>query len=158
MKNRLPDISFPRCIGHLRGGVNRGGRRRSRRNPGSPSNRSPSPERLSSITGSRDGSKCRISGRSASSGRKTWSSFSSTDWVASDMSESQVISWQALLRYRFFVLGGGMSNVDELYQRLPEEILQYTFTTVFTTPIVKSKHGDSSGVRGAAWLWAADPA
>ena len=53
-----------------------------------------------------------------------------------------------------FVFGGGMSNVDELYQRLPEQILQYTFTTVFTTPIVKSVHGDSSGVRGAAWLWA----
>ena len=55
-----------------------------------------------------------------------------------------------------FVLGGGMSNVDELYERLPGQILQYTFTTVFTTPIVRSKHGDSSGVRGAAWLWADD--
>ena len=55
-----------------------------------------------------------------------------------------------------FVLGGGMSNVDELYERLPAQILQYTFTTVFTTPIVKSVHGDSSGVRGAAWLWAED--
>ncbi len=53
-----------------------------------------------------------------------------------------------------FVFGGGMSNVDELYERLPEQILRYTFTTVFTTPIVKSMHGDSSGVRGAAWLWA----
>jgi len=53
-----------------------------------------------------------------------------------------------------FVFGGGMSNVDELYQRLPAEIVRYTFTTVFTTPIVKSVHGDSSGVRGAAWLWA----
>ena len=53
-----------------------------------------------------------------------------------------------------FVFGGGMSNVDELYQRLPGEILQYTFSAVFTTPIVKSVHGDSSGVRGAAWLWA----
>jgi len=53
-----------------------------------------------------------------------------------------------------FVFGGGMSNVDELYERLPERILQYTFTTVFTTPIVRSVHGDSSGVRGAAWLWA----
>ena len=53
-----------------------------------------------------------------------------------------------------FVLGGGMSNVDELYERLPAQILQYTFTTVFTTPIVRSAHGDSTGVRGAAWLWA----
>lgn len=57
-----------------------------------------------------------------------------------------------------FVIGGGMSNVDELYQRLPEQILQYTFTTVFITPIIKSVHGASSGVRGAAWLWAEDPA
>lgn len=55
-----------------------------------------------------------------------------------------------------FVLGGGMSNVDELYERLPAQILQYTFTTVFTTPIVRSVHGDSTGVRGAAWLWAED--
>ena len=50
------------------------------------------------------------------------------------------------------------TSTDELYERLPAEILQYTFTTVFTTPIVRSKHGDSSGVRGAAWLWAEDPA
>ena len=52
------------------------------------------------------------------------------------------------------VLGGGMSNVEELYERLPGSILSYTFTTVFVTPIVKAVHGDSSGVRGAAWLWA----
>jgi fructokinase len=57
-----------------------------------------------------------------------------------------------------FVLGGGMSNVDELYERLPAAILEHTFTTVFTTPIVRSTHGDSSGVRGAAWLFADDPA
>jgi len=53
-----------------------------------------------------------------------------------------------------FVLGGGMSNVAELYERLPALILRYAFATVFTTPIVRSRHGDSSGVRGAAWLWA----
>jgi fructokinase len=52
------------------------------------------------------------------------------------------------------VLGGGMSNVEELYEQLPASILRYTFTTVFLTPIVKARHGDSSGVRGAAWLWA----
>ena len=55
------------------------------------------------------------------------------------------------------VLGGGMSNVDELYQRLPEATLRYTFTSVFTTPIVRAVHGDSSGVRGAAWMWAGEP-
>jgi len=57
-----------------------------------------------------------------------------------------------------FVFGGGMSNVDELYERLPERILRFTFTPVFTTPIVKSVHGDSSGVRGAAWMWAEEGA
>jgi fructokinase len=50
-------------------------------------------------------------------------------------------------------MGGGMSNVDELYTDLPPLIAQYTFSTVFSTPIVPSVHGDSSGVRGAAWLW-----
>jgi fructokinase len=51
------------------------------------------------------------------------------------------------------VIGGGMSNVDELYTDLPSELAQYTFSTVFETPIRKAVHGDSSGVRGAAWLW-----
>jgi hypothetical protein len=51
------------------------------------------------------------------------------------------------------VIGGGMSNVDELYTDLPLELAQYTFSTVFETPIRKALHGDSSGVRGAAWLW-----
>jgi len=51
------------------------------------------------------------------------------------------------------VLGGGMSNVEELYERLPEVVTRYAFTDLFETPIVKAKYGDSSGVRGAAWLW-----
>ena len=52
-----------------------------------------------------------------------------------------------------FVIGGGMSNVDELYHDLPPELAQHTFSPVFETPIRKAVHGDSSGVRGAAWLW-----
>jgi fructokinase len=51
------------------------------------------------------------------------------------------------------VMGGGMSNVDELYTDLPPELARYLFSTVFETPIRKAIHGDSSGVRGAAWLW-----
>ena len=51
------------------------------------------------------------------------------------------------------VLGGGMSNVDALYERLPAAIGSYAFSDVFTTPVRKATHGDSSGVRGAAWLW-----
>jgi fructokinase len=52
-----------------------------------------------------------------------------------------------------FVMGGGMSNVEELYKDLPGELAKRTFSTVFHTPIRKAAHGDSSGVRGAAWLW-----
>ncbi len=52
-----------------------------------------------------------------------------------------------------FVMGGGMSNVEELYKELPAALAKRTFSTVFHTPIVKAVHGDSSGVRGAAWLW-----
>ncbi len=52
-----------------------------------------------------------------------------------------------------FVMGGGMSNVEELYTELPAALAGYTFSPVFDTPIVKARHGDASGVRGAAWLW-----
>ena len=51
------------------------------------------------------------------------------------------------------VLGGGMSNVGELYERLPAVIEARIFSDVFETRIVQAMHGDSSGVRGAAWLW-----
>ena len=51
------------------------------------------------------------------------------------------------------VMGGGMSNVDELYRDLPGELAKRTFSTVFHTPIKRNLHGDASGVRGAAWLW-----
>jgi fructokinase len=51
------------------------------------------------------------------------------------------------------VLGGGLSNVTELYAALPPLISQYTFSDYIDTPIVRAVHGDSSGVRGAAWLW-----
>ncbi|HZZ33183.1 MAG TPA: ROK family protein [Phenylobacterium sp.] len=51
------------------------------------------------------------------------------------------------------VLGGGMSNVEALYPRLPRAIGGYAFSDVFATPVRKALHGDSSGVRGAAWLW-----
>ena len=51
------------------------------------------------------------------------------------------------------VMGGGMSNVDELYTDLPPALARRTFSTVFHTPIKRNVHGDASGVRGAAWLW-----
>ncbi|CAN1544697.1 NagC Transcriptional regulator/sugar kinase [Rhabdaerophilaceae bacterium] len=51
------------------------------------------------------------------------------------------------------VLGGGMSRVPELYERLPDEVAKWVFSDHFVTPIRPALHGDSSGVRGAAWLW-----
>lgn len=51
------------------------------------------------------------------------------------------------------VLGGGMSNIARLYDTLPAAIAPYVFSDVFDTPVRKALHGDSSGVRGAAWLW-----
>ncbi|MEM6160539.1 fructokinase [Erwinia sp. P6884] len=51
------------------------------------------------------------------------------------------------------VMGGGMSNVDRLYQTVPQLIKGWVFGGECETPIRKAVHGDSSGVRGAAWLW-----
>src|SRR5262249_42419514 len=69
------------------------------------------------------------------------------------------------------VLGGGLSNIDRLYERVPRLWARYVFGAVSETrrgepanpsetPIVRTRllraaHGDSSGVRGAAWLWPA---
>jgi fructokinase len=51
------------------------------------------------------------------------------------------------------VLGGGMSNIDRLYTRVPALWTPYVFSDTVTTRLVKNTHGDASGVRGAAWLW-----
>jgi len=51
------------------------------------------------------------------------------------------------------VLGGGMSNVAEIYPALPPIVTERIFSDMFETPIRQAVHGDSSGVRGAAWLW-----
>jgi len=51
------------------------------------------------------------------------------------------------------VLGGGMSNIEEIYQQLPQRLGQYVFSDFVETRILPPKFGDSSGVRGAAWLW-----
>lgn len=51
------------------------------------------------------------------------------------------------------VLGGGLSNLTCLYPALPALLQSYTFSADTGTPIVRALHGDSSGVRGAAWLW-----
>jgi fructokinase len=51
------------------------------------------------------------------------------------------------------VLGGGLSNIERLYTNVPARWGPYVFSDHADTPLVKAAHGDSSGVRGAAWLW-----
>jgi fructokinase len=51
------------------------------------------------------------------------------------------------------VLGGGLSNITSLYTEMPKYLDRYVFSDRVDTEIIKAKHGDSSGVRGAAWLW-----
>ncbi|NOX42416.1 MAG: ROK family protein [Gammaproteobacteria bacterium] len=51
------------------------------------------------------------------------------------------------------VLGGGMSNVSRLYKNVPKLWDKYVFSDEVATRLVPPKYGDSSGVRGAAWLW-----
>jgi fructokinase len=51
------------------------------------------------------------------------------------------------------VFGGGLSNIAALYEGLPALLEGYAFSDALDTRIVRAVHGDSSGVRGAAWLW-----
>ncbi len=51
------------------------------------------------------------------------------------------------------VLGGGLSNTSELYQQVLPLLPKYVFSDQVNTRLVQARHGDSSGVRGAAWLW-----
>jgi len=73
------------------------------------------------------------------------------------------------------VLGGGLSNVERLYVNVPPILARYVFAaesqpagapeegrstmhtaSALTTRMVRARHGDASGVRGAAWLWRSD--
>ena len=58
-----------------------------------------------------------------------------------------------LIDPHLIVLGGGMSRQTGLYKDVSPLMSQYVFSDTFETPIVPPVHGDSSGVRGAAWLW-----
>lgn len=51
------------------------------------------------------------------------------------------------------VLGGGLSNIERLYQNVPKLWDAWVFSDHVTTKLARNVHGDSSGVRGAAWLW-----
>jgi fructokinase len=54
------------------------------------------------------------------------------------------------------VIGGGLSNMPHLYSNVPALLRRYTIAADAHTPILRNHHGDSSGVRGAAWLWPAE--
>jgi len=62
----------------------------------------------------------------------------------------------SVLNPHVIVLGGGVSNIERLYKNVPELWKPFAFSDVISTRLVKAKHGDSSGVRGAAWLWSID--
>ncbi len=51
------------------------------------------------------------------------------------------------------VLGGGLSNLDRLYEAVPRLWGAHVFSDQVASRLAKHRHGDSSGVRGAAWLW-----
>jgi fructokinase len=51
------------------------------------------------------------------------------------------------------VIGGGASQIPRIYQNVPPRLKEYVFGREADTPILPAKHGDASGVRGAAWLW-----
>ncbi len=51
------------------------------------------------------------------------------------------------------VLGGGLSNIDALYDEVPRLWAAHVFSDAVVTRLLRNRHGDSSGVRGAAWLW-----
>jgi len=58
-----------------------------------------------------------------------------------------------LLDPNVIVLGGGLSNIESLYTRVPRRWSAWIFSDRVDTRLVRARHGDSSGVRGAAWLW-----
>ena len=51
------------------------------------------------------------------------------------------------------ILGGGLSNIEKLYELVPSLWQKWAFSDELSTRLAKNQHGDSSGVRGAAWLW-----
>jgi fructokinase len=63
---------------------------------------------------------------------------------------AQVIN---LLDPDVIVTGGGASQIPRLYQNVPARLREYVFGREADTPLLPAKHGDASGVRGAAWLW-----
>jgi fructokinase len=58
-----------------------------------------------------------------------------------------------ILDPQVIVLGGGLSNIPALYEQVPPLLVRHVFSDQVNTRLLPARHGDSSGVRGAAWLW-----
>lgn len=88
----------------------------------------------------------------ASSGDQQAESFMQKygHWLAKSLA-----SMINILDHDAIVLGGGLSNIERLYRNVLEQWQNYVFSDQVTTRLLKAKPGDSSGVRGAAWLWPA---
>lgn len=93
------------------------------------------------------------------SGKEIYSRFLNNEPIASECIDNYLDRLaRSLACYCNFldpdviILGGGVSNIDILYDKLPDLIKKYIFGQEFYTKILKATYGDSSGVRGAAWL------
>ena len=73
--------------------------------------------------------------------------------AAINTSPEPVSNWLASFTEDVIVLGGGLSNIDRLYTNVPAQWGAWVFSDRVDTRLVRHMHGDSSGVRGAAWLW-----
>ncbi len=73
--------------------------------------------------------------------------------ISSTVFARSIVTLVNILDPDAIVIGGGLSNIDLLYTELPSRVEHYAFSPQGPTDILKNKHGDSSGVRGAAWLW-----
>jgi fructokinase len=62
-----------------------------------------------------------------------------------------------ILDPEIIVLGGGLSGITRLYETVPRLWIPHVFSDAIATRLVPPRHGDSSGVRGAAWLWPEAP-
>ena len=93
-------------------------------------------------------------------GRPAEAAVAAGDWPALDRYIERLARALAvvadILDPDVFVLGGGMSNIARLYERLPAAIAPHVFSDTYEVDVRPAAHGDSSGVRGAAWLWPLD--
>jgi fructokinase len=109
---------------------------------------------------------CSGPGLSADFKRATGRDASAEEIAASDNAEERaamerwvdrfaraLATWAYILDPDVIVLGGGLSKIERLYRDLPPLVEKYAFNLGAPPRIVKNLHGDSSGVRGAAWLW-----